>query len=155
MFKLLLPLALAFISGISMAVQGSLNSVLGKIAGLFQATLVVHVIASLAVAVILLLQPVLQPAAKGSLAHLPRAPWYVYLGGLLAVLITYAVVTAIPRVGVAPATTAIIVGQVGAAALIDHFGLFGLQKIPFNLLKLAGVALLAAGAWLLLNQTRA
>jgi len=149
--KLLLPLALAFISGISMAVQGSLNSVLGKIAGLFQATLAVHVIASLTVAVILLLQG----PGKGSLARLPRAPWYVYLGGLLAVLITYAVVTAIPRVGVAPATTAIIVGQVGAAALIDHFGLFGLQKIPFNLLKLAGVALLAVGAWLLLNQTRA
>ncbi len=56
----------------------------------------------------------------------------------------------IPRLGVASATTAIIVGQVLTALCIDHLGCFGLDKVPFTWTKLLGLALLAAGAWLLL-----
>ena len=52
----------------------------------------------------------------------------------------------IPKLGVATATTAIIVGYVTTATLVDHFGLFGLQKIPFTWTKLIGVVLLAVGA---------
>ena len=48
------------------------------------------------------------------------------------------------------ATTSIIVGQVLTACLLDHFGLFGLEK-PVNWLKLLGVGLLALGAKLLLG----
>jgi transporter family-2 protein len=61
------------------------------------------------------------------------------------------VVASIPRVGVALATTAIIVGQVATALLIDHFGWFGLEKMPFTWWKAAGLVLLAAGARLMLN----
>jgi transporter family-2 protein len=43
------------------------------------------------------------------------------------------------------------VGQIGMAALIDHLGWLGIQPIPFSPLKLLGVALLAVGAWILLN----
>ncbi|MGQ9712131.1 MAG: DMT family transporter, partial [Desulfotomaculales bacterium] len=85
------------------------------------------------------------------LAKVGEAPWYTYLGGILGVLIIYAVVRSIPRVGVAPATTAIILGQVLTAALIDHLGLFGMQKLPFTWYRLVGAALMAAGAWLMLK----
>lgn len=129
-----------------MAVQGSLNSALGKVTGLLQATFVVHLIGTVATGLLLLL-----PLSAGSLARLPQAPWYTFLGGALSVLIIYGVVASIPRLGAAVATTAIIVGQVGLATVIDHFGLFGLEKIPFNWVKLAGLALLAAGARLMLN----
>ncbi|MHB1421001.1 MAG: DMT family transporter [Bacillota bacterium] len=140
-------LLMALIAGCSMAIQGSLNSVLGRVIGLLEATLVVHVIGSALVFVLLFIFQL----GQGSLTKLWTAPWYSYLGGIISVLIIYGVVASIPRVGVAIATTAIIVGQVSTALLIDHFGLFGLDKIPFTWLKLVGLGLLAAGAKIILN----
>jgi transporter family-2 protein len=86
------------------------------------------------------------------LAQLVQAPWYTYLGGALGVLIIYGVVHSIPKVGVAPATTAIILGQVLTASLIDHFGLFGMERLPFTWHRIAGTLLMAVGAWLLLKK---
>ncbi|MGB9885788.1 MAG: DMT family transporter [Moorellales bacterium] len=139
-------LLLAGLAGAAMAFQGSLNTVLGRVTGLMPATLAVHAVGAATAALLLLF-----PLGEASLAKLLQAPWYAYLGGVLGVLIIYSVVASIPRLGVAVATTAIIVGQVGLAMLIDHYGLFGLQKAPFTWLKLGGLALLAIGARLMLN----
>jgi transporter family-2 protein len=38
------------------------------------------------------------------------------------------------------------------AAVIDRFGLFGLEKIPFHWERLVGIALLAVGAALSLKR---
>jgi transporter family-2 protein len=143
----MLPLVLALVSGILMAVQGSLNTALSKTVGLWEATLVVHVIGS----VVLLGMLLLLKVGRGDLAALPQAPWYSYLGGLVSVFIIYLVAASIPKVGVANATTAIIVGQVLTAVLIDHFGGFGLDRVPGGWNQAAGLALLAIGAKLLLK----
>ncbi|MDW7649811.1 MAG: DMT family transporter [Bacillota bacterium] len=138
----LIALLLAFIAGVSMAVQGSINTGLGKIIGLLEATFVVHIVGTLT----LILALYLFRLGRGDLGKITQAPWYFYLGGVIGVIILYTVVASISRVGVATATTAIIVGQVGTALLIDHFGFFGLERIPFSWLKAVGVALLALGA---------
>ncbi|NPV53655.1 MAG: DMT family transporter [Firmicutes bacterium] len=145
-FKLV-ALVVAVFSGVFMAVQGSLNSRLGKVIGLWEATLVVHVVGLITIAIILFVLGL----GKGDIGRLPGAPWYTLTGGLLGVLIVYGVVVSIPRLGVAVATTLIIVGQVMTALIIDHYGLFGLQRVPFTWLKGLGLVLLAAGAKLLLN----
>lgn len=141
-----IALLLAMVAGISMAVQGSLNAVLGKYIGQIEATFIVHIIGSLAVGVILLLG-----LGKGNLGKIMEVPWYAYLGGIISVLIIYGVAASIPKVGVALATTAIIVGQVSTALLIDCLGLFGLQRVPFSFLKLGGLVLLAIGARMMLD----
>ena len=64
-------------------------------------------------------------------------------------LIIFGVAASIPRAGVANATTAIIIGQLITALLIDHFGLFGLEKVPFTFWKGLGLACLAAGGYLM------
>jgi len=83
---------------------------------------------------------------------LTNIPWYLYIGGILAVVITYGVMLSIPELGVAVATTSIVTVQVLTAAVIDHFGIFGVEKIPFNWIKLAGIVFLAIGVRLLLHQ---
>lgn len=144
----LLPYLIAAASGIAMAFQGSINSGLAKIIGLLEATFVVQVVALVVVSALLFGFGL----GGGSLARYSQAPWYLYLGGILAVLITYLVVRSIPVVGVAPATTAIIIGQVLTAAILDHFGLFGLRSIPFTWYRVAGVFLMAGGAFLVLKK---
>lgn len=144
----LFALLIATVSGVTMALQGSLNAALGKVIGLLEATFVVHVVGLLLVSALLFGFGL----GDGNLAYFNKPPWYYYLGGVLGVIIVYTVVRAIPPLGVAVATTAIIVGQVFTAALVDHLGLFGLNKIPFTWHRVAGTVLMAGGAWLLLKK---
>ncbi|HAF16791.1 MAG: DMT family transporter [Thermacetogeniaceae bacterium] len=141
-----LPLLSAAIAGVSMALQGSFNTALSKVIGLMEANFVVHVIGTATLLVMLCLG-----LGHGNLTRLGDAPWFAYLGGILSIVILYTVMASISKLGVAVATTVIIVGQVSAALIIDHFGLFGLRAIPFTWWKLLGIILLAAGAKLMLN----
>ncbi len=142
----LIPLLSGVIAGVSMALQGSFNTALSKVIGLMEANFVVHVIGSVALLALLVLG-----LGHGNLGQAGNAPWFAYLGGIFSVIILYTVMASISKLGVAVATTAIIVGQVSTALIIDHFGLFGLKSIPFTWWKLLGVVLLAAGAKLMLN----
>lgn len=143
----LMAMLLALISGVLMAVQGSLNTALSKFVGMLEAIFVVHITGTLLLLILLFVVRM----GKGDLYALPQAPWYTYLGGIIGVAIVYLVVASIPSLGVANATTAIIVGQVLTAVIIDHFGGFGLERIPCDWTQVAGLVLLAIGAKLLLN----
>ncbi|HML31712.1 MAG TPA: DMT family transporter [Sporomusa sphaeroides] len=143
----MLPLVLALVSGVLMAVQGSLNSSLSKVIGLLEATFIVQITGSLLVMILLFLFKM----GKGNLYAWQGAPWYSWLGGMIGVAIIYLVAASIPSVGVANATTAIIVGQVLTAILIDHFGGFGLERMACSPQQLFGLVLLAVGAKLLLK----
>lgn len=143
-----LALLLAFIAGVAMAFQGSINTGLGKIIGLLESTFVVHIVGTALIMVLLFVFRL----GKGNLGKITDAPWYLFLGGIIGVIIYYAVIASMARVGVTKATTAIIVGQVGTALVLDHFGCFGLEKIPFTWIKAVGVILLACGARLMLMK---
>lgn len=145
MFKFIsIPFVIAGISGITMAIQGTLNSLLSQRTSLLSATFVVHIIGTLLAFIALLVCRI--PLLK---YHWMTVPWYLYLGGLLSVLIVGLVAVSIPKIGVCNATTAIIIGQVSMAVLIDHFGWFGSNRLPWNPWQLMGILLFAAGAKLL------
>lgn len=145
MSKLLsLPFLIAAISGVAMAVQGTINSALSQKTSLLSATLVVHIIGTFVSLCVLLIRRV--PIFDHDWSSVP---WYLYLGGVLSVIIVGLVAVSIPKVGVCNATTAIIIGQVSMAVLIDHLGLFGVQKLTWSPWQLLGIAFFAAGAKLL------
>lgn len=143
----MLALLMAALSGLLMALQGSLNSALSKAVGLLEATFIVQVVGSITGLGLLL-----AGLGEGSFAKFREAPWYTYLGGLLGVAIVYLVASSIAKVGVASATTAIILGQVITAAIVDYFGWFTVEPVPFSLWKGLGILLMAGGAWLLLSR---
>lgn len=139
-----LPFLVAAISGVAMAVQGTINSSLSQKTSILSATLVVHIIGTLVA-----LASVLAWRAPLLKYNWSSVPWYLYLGGILSVLIVGLVAASIPKIGVCNATTAIIIGQVSMAVLIDHFGWFGISRVPWTPSQLLGIALFAAGAKLL------
>lgn len=142
----ILFLFVAFLAGVAMAGQGTMNSAVSKAIGLSESTFVVHLTATVVMIIILILG-----LGNGDWSKYGSIPWYYYAGGLIGVAITYGVVIGIAKLGAAVATTSIIVGQVLTACLLDHFGIFGLEKAPLTWLKLVGVVLLALGAKLLLG----
>lgn len=143
----MLPLLWALLSGILMAVQGALNGALSKCVGTWETTFIVHLIG------VVLLGIMLFGFSVGKLnwTAMQSAPWYTYLGGVISVFIIYLVAASIPKIGAANATTAIIVGQVTMAVVIDHFGLWGLGGESFTYKQGIGIIFLAIGAKLLLR----
>jgi len=143
----MLALLAAALSGIAMAVQGSVNTALSKKIGLVPGTFIVHLVGTIFALALLIFG-----VGKSQWQALPQVPWYNFIGGILGVGIVYGVMISIEKTGVAAATTAIIVGQMSMAALVDHFGWFGLDPIPFNWWKGIGIALMAVSAWMLLHR---
>lgn len=141
-----LYLGIAALSGAAMALQGTFNAAMGKILGIWQSTLVVHLVGLVTVLIILLVGGI----GLNIYGKMGQVPWWAYLGGLLNVVIIYAVARSIPQIGVGNATTAIIVAQVSTAVCIDCLGAFGMKQIDFRWMDLLGIALLAIGARILL-----
>lgn len=144
----MLFLLLAFASGVLMAVQGSINGALGKVIGTMEGNFIVHLFGLIIIAILLFLFKV----GDGDFSQYSTAPWWSYLGGAMNVAIIYCVMASIPKIGATNATTAIIVGQVGMAVIIDSLGLFGLEKVDFHYTKIIGLALLAIGGKLMLGE---
>lgn len=140
------PFLLAAFSGILMAVQGSLNSLLSQKTHLLAATLIVHLIG-----VIIALLTVFVAQIPIFQYNYLSIPWYIYLGGVLSVVIIGLVAMSIPKIGMCNATTAIIIGQVGTALIIDHLGWLGIERLPWNPWQILGLVLFAAGAKLLFD----
>jgi transporter family-2 protein len=93
------------------------------------------------------------PGARSSIASLRSIPWWAYLGGIcLAFAIGVQIVQA-KQESTGPIIALIVAGQLIAAVLLDHFGALGIQRNPVTVWKIAGVLLMAGGAFLL--QSRA
>ena len=126
----------------------TLNSVFGKIVGIWESILVVHLVGTVAVLAIMIVMGM----NFSGFSKLAQVPWYVYLGGVLNVVIVFTVVSSMPKIGVGNATTAIIVTQILTATLIDCMGVMGMKKYEFHYIDLLGVLLLAIGARILLIE---
>ena len=80
---------------------------------------------------------------------LAQAPWWMWTGGVFGALFILMSVIVTAKLGAALMLAATIVGQLGAALAIDHFGWFGGDVIPVSLTRVVGVLLLAIGVILI------
>ena len=70
---------------------------------------------------------------------------YTLFGGILGTFITVTVIRSMGKLGPAQATMLIVIAQLVVSYLIEMFGLFGVEKQPFEWKKLAGTAIVVAG----------
>jgi bacterial/archaeal transporter family-2 protein len=62
-----------------------------------------------------------------------------------------AVSAAMPRIGASATIILIVAGQLIVGVLIDQFGLLGTLVRPLDLFRVAGLALVLLGAWLVMR----
>ena len=82
-------------------------------------------------------------------AQLKGIELYKYSGGLLGAFFVTVIIFTVQRIGSANVFALVIAGQLLVALLYDHFGMFGFRQSEINWVKLLGVALLIAGAYLI------
>ena len=107
-----------------------------------QATLVSFVVGTLASSVYCLILRSPLPA----LNEVTRAPWWVWIGGLLGTLFVWSSIVVAPRIGVAALLCAVVAGQMLASLMIDHFGWCHAAQFPVTAQRLFGAALVVTGA---------
>ena len=70
---------------------------------------------------------------------------YTLLGGILGAFITVTVIQSMGKLGPAQATMLIVIAQLVVSYLIELFGIFVVEKQPFDWKKLAGTAIVVGG----------
>lgn len=138
----LLPMLLAIAAGVAVPFQAAANAALGRELGHpLWATLM-----SLAISVLVLLPVMMSMHVTapdwGAALHGPAWRW---LGGVAGVIYISIALILTPRLGAAGFIVSVIVGQMLASLLIDHFGLLEMAQRPINLGRLSGIMLMVAG----------
>jgi transporter family-2 protein len=81
-----------------------------------------------------------------------RSPPWMWAGGVMGLIVVFAITFAQPRIGASSTIGILIAGQLVAGAVIDRFGLLGVDAVALSWPRLAGLALLGAGAALTLSR---
>lgn len=141
-YAVVVAFVLTFLAGAALTGQVAINGMLSKVStGPLWAAFISFLIGTVALLILLLIlrEP---PPSMSSLAKLPK--WY-FIGGLLGVFYVTVVIMSIGIIGSVSLVTTVIVAQLIAATVLEHFGLLGIPKNPVQLKTLIGFALMLAG----------
>ncbi|GAB6168783.1 DMT family transporter [Clostridium carnis] len=129
----------AIISGIAMSLQGVFNTRLGEKIGTWETNVFVQATGLVLTLIILMF------FGKGNFKCIKEVNKLYLLGGLLGVVIIFTVMKSIGSMGAACGIGIILVAQITAAGVIDAFGLFGTEKVPFTLKEFIGIGVMIIG----------
>lgn len=141
-------LAAAALIGIAVSVQPALNAILARSVGS------ANVASSISIAVALttiLIMTAIVGFGEVSLERLAAVPWWVYLAGIVGALFVGGGTYLVPYTGALAFFVCIIAGQLIGSTIADHLGAFGLAVHEASPMRLFGVALVIAGALLVVN----
>ena len=139
-------LLLALMTGAGVAVMAVINARLRVVlGGPFWAAGAQFMVALLLVLSVAVLTR--QPAMTTT--GLARAPWWVWTGGAFSATFIVVSIVLTPKLGTALTLASIMVGQLAAALVVDHYGLFGGTMIRISPARVLGVALLLLGVVLI------
>lgn len=141
----LVSVLVGLLGGVAVGVQNPLASQMGQRVGILESAFIIHLGGAILAGLPLAL------AGGGGLARWREVPWYALWAGGLGVVLICAVSYIVPRIGILAAVSLIVAAQLGVGALLDHHGWLGLSLRPLEPARLAGMAFLLAGAWLVLR----
>ena len=134
---------LVFLAGILQACMQSFNGSLGQGIGLLATALMTHVIGGICLYIFIKLFIKEKINLKG-------LPLPLYSAGILGLILVFFTSLCIARIGAIATTGLSITGQVLRSIIIDHFGLFGVKKTEFKILRLPALCVIAGGLVLII-----
>ena len=126
-------------AGAVMSLQGVFNTKLSEKTGLLESNVFVQGTAFVFALIAMLFW------GKGNLGAVKNVNFLYLSGGLLGVIITVTVMLGISKLSTTTAISVILISQLLCAAIIDAFGLFGTEKVSFNIKNYIGILLMISG----------
>ena len=143
-----LAVAMTAVAGLAGSVQVAIMGRFGERIGVLEALAFSTALTALLAGGILL-------AARQSLGGYETAlhvPKWLWLAGVMGLVVVLSITFAAPRIGATATIGLLIAGQLTMGAVIDRYGLFGLEPIPIGTPRMLGIVLLALGAALSLKR---
>lgn len=131
---------IALLSGALMSVQGVFNTEVTKQTSLWVSSAFVQF-----TALLVCLGAWLITDRTNFMGLAQVSPKYMLLSGVLGAFITITVVKSMSALGPARAAMLIVISQLIVAYLIELFGMFGVEKQPFEWRKVLGMAVSIVG----------
>ncbi|WP_434710120.1 DMT family transporter [Pseudomonas sp. R1-1] len=134
---LVILLAVVVLAGAVLSVQAAINGRLGESVGVLRSSLLTFAVGAVVTGLLIFF---FEPVQAVSLLDVPK--WQL-TGALFGVVYMMVMVGAVPVVGTAVATVAVIVGQLGMGMLIDNFGWLGNPGIELSSSRVLAMGCLA------------
>jgi len=131
------------IAGAGIPIMAALNAGLGtRLGNPIPAAFVLFLLALAVTAVLTFSNPL--PSKDQVIA----IPIHYYLGGLFVAFYILSITWIAPKIGLGNAIFLVLIGQLVAAIIIDHYGLLNASKTSVTAARIAGVGLMVAGIYL-------
>ena len=145
MLEILLTILIGLLGGVAVGIQGPIAGAMSQRVGGAASSFIVHVSGAILSGLLLI-------ARGGEMIQNWRTlPWYMLCSGAFGLVLYLTLAHTLPRLGATTAVTLIIVGQLMMGMLIDQFGWFGVSIRPIDGWRVAAVALLLAGGYLMVR----
>jgi len=129
------------------ALQAPINSNLGKRIGTLPAASLSFAIGT----VVLVLLALVFGGGFGKIGEARHLSWVYLTGGALGAAYVTTVLVTVRSLGAGGVVAATIAGQLTAAVVVDQLGILGIEKQMVTPLRVTGIALLAAGTFLVVR----
>lgn len=138
--KFVLPTMIAVVIGICLGIQPIFNTYVSKSVGMWYAAL-----CSLSVSISLVLCICFINDRFQTLKGFSGIPRFYILAGICGVIILAFTVFCIVRIGPVLTSAITVTTQMAVATIVAHYGWFGIEQEPVNLVKIIGIAFLITG----------
>jgi bacterial/archaeal transporter family-2 protein len=135
------------VAGMLIALQAPINAQLSRALGMPIAAAAASFVAGAVVLIALTL--VISQTQGTSIAWRVPPLWMFVVGGCLGAAFVTCALVLTPKLGAAATMAFIVAGQLLAGLILDHTGYFGLAVREITLGRMAGAAMLLAGALLI------
>jgi bacterial/archaeal transporter family-2 protein len=129
---------LGIAGGMAIGMQAAINAALGRTIGVLETAFVSFLVGAVCLGGMVVF------AGNGRLGAVVTVPWWQLVGGVLGGFYVFTMVMNVPRMGVAPTLTTIVLGQMLMGLVLDHFGGFGVAQSPLTLSRAVAVVLMIA-----------
>lgn len=128
----------AIIIGMVISVMISFNGTLQTAVGVPYSLIIIHAVGLISISLLMFIK-------KEKMKIDKSISIFLYSGGLIGIALTLTNMATINTIGVALTTAFGIFGQLLFSSIVDHFGLLGMTKYPFDKRKLVGFLIILIG----------
>lgn len=139
MEKIMIGVFYSILAGTIIAAQNVFSTRISEKVGMWETTAVVHLI-GLVFAIIMAY--ILGDGSYSSVSDVNKL--YLFAGAI-GVIIIFSVMMGVSRLGASFSISLMVISQLSFAVIIDTFGLFETDKIPFDFTKLMGIVIMVIG----------
>ena len=145
----MIAVLIGFATGLFTPLQTSINTNLRERLGMPQQASLANFVT--AIPMLLLLALIVDGNVYLPLHDIAQQPLWIWIGGILGSAFITSNILLMSHLGSVSTVVLPILGQVAMGMIVDHFGLFNSIRIPMTPARGAGVALVLAGVFMIVN----